>query len=449
MNAGKPLDRSLLQQPMYGPHGLMMAPDQQASQKVVIHHFQCRSLSVGTWRRVGQNAMDLVIFYSLGEKPCLTYYINNDAAGYKIEFPFAYIKNITLENGQGGPNTRPAGLVVELTRPPHFFMDNAGSGGFNQCGDFTENQQASQVLVHHLGGDPRVLSGQLAKLTLLEAFRNRFNPTFDNSAVAISAPVSPIGRPASQPNVMAPPPMPHHQQEFGMNLAPGPRGHKRQRSRSVPAIPDFSFLSQPMPSFHVQHPSTNMTDASIFAPVPQHANSLSPSQPLRINTAPSFGGMDFGRPHFPMSAATTGSPSEYASPGFFAHNSEMEHMQTPHVQPPYSFLSPMPEHHQLHSASPLSSASHGDPVIADQSPPLANMPRSGSADFLGLTQDQSGLTEDMLGDMFHHQKGGFDLPFRGQGPDEFNMAGLQEDPNDMHHQNMGFIDPSTLEQSSM
>ncbi|KAK3060076.1 hypothetical protein LTR53_020233, partial [Teratosphaeriaceae sp. CCFEE 6253] len=63
----------------YGPFsggGLILNPD-SASGKVVIQHFACRSLSVGTWRRVGQSTMDLVIFYS-PDKACITYYINNE-----------------------------------------------------------------------------------------------------------------------------------------------------------------------------------------------------------------------------------------------------------------------------------------------------------------------------------------------------------------------------------
>ena len=181
---------------------------------LVIHHFTCRSLSIGTWRRVGQNAMDLVIFYS-PDKACLTYYINNDSAGYKVEFPFAHIKSINLESGESTPSAngsppRPGGLVIELNRPPNFFMDSSGSGGFYQCGDFTEDQQASQILTHHLGGHPKVLSGQLAKLVSLESFQNRLNP-FDPHAVAASAPTSPnlgIVRPASQPHFARPHP-PH------------------------------------------------------------------------------------------------------------------------------------------------------------------------------------------------------------------------------------------------
>lgn len=83
--------------PQYGGGPMSMNPE-SSNGKVVIQHFACRSLSIGSWRRVGQSTMDLVIFYS-PDKACVTYYINNDHAGYKIEYPFAWIKNISLEQG--------------------------------------------------------------------------------------------------------------------------------------------------------------------------------------------------------------------------------------------------------------------------------------------------------------------------------------------------------------
>src|SRR3989440_4446327 len=249
--------------------------------------------------------MDLVIFYS-PEKACITYYINNDSAGYKIEFPFAYIKSIVLESGEPGQNPnsnppRPAGLVIELNRPPNFFMDSSGSGGFYQCGDFTEDQQASQIMVHYLGGHPKVLSGQLAKLVSLESFQNRHNP-FDNPALSASAPVSPTGhRPASQPNHISHPHIGMFQEsQFGIGLHPGAaRGHKRTRSRSVPIAVDFSLLQHPMPSFQISHdPNPPMDNANIFAPVPQHHTNLGPVGPnLRIDTSTGFG-MDYR--HYPL-----------------------------------------------------------------------------------------------------------------------------------------------------
>ena len=424
----------------------------------VIHHFSCKSLSIGTWRRVGQNAMDLVVFYA-PDKACLTYYINNDSAGYKIEYPFSFIKNITLENtgpaeDPSGMPLKPRGLLVELSRPPNFFMDSSGTGGFHQCGDFTEDQQASRVLIHHLGGHPSTLSGQLAKLVSLESFQTR-HTLFDSHAIAASAPVSPvIPRPASQPNHMTHPHLAQFQETgFGMGPPSIPRGHKRTRSRSVPCAVDFSMLQHPMPSFHIQHPSTTVTDPSIFAPIPQHHNSLGPLGPnLRIDTSSGYG-LDYRQ--YPLSAATTNSPSEFASPSFYPSAVNVE----PGAAANYNqyglpFLSPMMEHPNLiqPSVSPLSAfSSHGDPVIADQSPPMSHMHRSPSADFLSLAQDhQSTMSDDgfMLSEMYSKQN--LNLPMHSPGIDDsgshvnFHEESSSEEMDIHQLIPFGTIDPSSL-----
>ena len=417
---------------------------------IVIHHFSCKSLSIGSWRRVGQNAMDLIVFYA-PDKACLTYYINNEGAGYKIEYPFAYIKNISLEYGDpaeeaSGMPTRPRGLLVELNRPPNFFMDSAGTGGFHQCGDFTEEQQASLIMVHHLGGHPKVLSGQLAKLVSLDSFQNRHSP-YDLHTMAVSAPVSPMmapPRPSSQPTAqMAHPHLAVFQENgFGMP-PPGPRGHKRTRSRSVPVAVDFSMMP-PMPSFHIQRPSTNMADATLYAPIPQHQHDLSPLGPnLRIDTSAGYG-LDYR--HFPLSAATTGSPSEYASPSYYSSGAHMDSVPASSFNPSYSlpFLSPMHSEHPSTinpSVSPLSAYSHGDPVIADGSPPLAHMHRSASADFLSISQDHhSAMSDDgySLSEMYSKQN--LNLHMHSPGPkmndSEFGMQMQEESSSeelDMHN----------------
>ena len=435
----------------------------------VIHHFHCKSLSIGSWRRVGQNAMDLVIFYA-PEKACLTYYINNDSAGYKIEFPFAYIKNITLEDGApnepDGMPPHPRGLVVELTQPPNFFMDSSGTGGFNQCGDFTEDQQASQIMVHHLGGHPKILYGQLAKLMSLESYQNR-HMTYDHNPLAMSAPVSPhIPRPASQPNHMAHPHLAMFQENgFGMP-PPGPRGHKRTRSRSVPAPIEFSMMNAPpMPSLHIQRPSTTMTDPSIFAPVPQYASHLNTLNPnLRVDTISGFG-MDYRQP---LSATTTGTPSEYASPALHPA-SQPENIPPTDINAHFNvpYLSPMAHHANLiqPSVSPLSAYSHGDPVIANQSPPLGTFHRSPSVDFLTMPQDHPSALQDegaFLSEMYSKQN--LNLPMHSPSalspsalsasamPDDSNMSlQLQDDSARSSEEidfrsmvNFGTIDPSSL-----
>lgn len=433
-------------------------------QNIVIHHFTCRSLSIGSWRRVGQNAMDLVIFYS-PDKACITYYINNDSAGYKIEFPFAHIKNITLESGDSQSNAngappRPGGLAIELNRPPNFFMDSSGSGGFYQCGDFTEDQQASQIMVHHLGGHPKVLSGQLAKLVSLDSFQNRHNP-FDINAMPASAPVSPtmgIARPASQPNqhqFVRPHVGMYQENHFGMSLQPGrggpPHGHKRQRSRSVPVAIDFSMLHTPMPSFHIQHPSTQFTpDPSIFAPIAQHHSSQAPLGPnLRIDTSTGYG-LDYRQ--YPMSATTAASPSEYASPGFFSTAAQSDGLPAVNYNTPYSlpFLSPSPMMDPSHmvgpSVSPLSHMSHAEPVIADQSPPLSSMHRSASADM--FSHDHPSTFSDdglMLSDMYSKQNLNMSMPMPSPGMDDGSL-GLPMQDMMGHHTPLNEMDEFSMMQ---
>ncbi|KAF2279965.1 uncharacterized protein EI97DRAFT_369918 [Westerdykella ornata] len=452
MESGKSLGGSLLGRAggALAPYGSgMLLNTDTSSSKVVIHHFACRSLSIGTWRRVGQSAMDLVIFYS-PEKCCVTYYINNDSAGYKIEYPFSYIKNISLENGDmttnaEGASQRPGGLIVELTRPPNFFMDSSGSGGFFQCGDFTEEQQASQVLVHHLGGHPKVLSGQLAKLVSLESFQNRHN-LYDPNAIAMSAPVSPINhRPASQPNHIV---HPHHPPMGMFNDAPfgpgglQPRGHKRQRSRSVPVAVDFSMLRNPMPPFMIQppEPSPYIPNPEIFAPIPQSApGPINPN--LSIDTSASYG-MDFRQ--YPMSATTANSPSEYGTPAFFTSGPPSDNVAASNYGPQYSIspyihtpMGPPPPLSAASMAAPMPPFTARDPVIANQSPPLTSFGRDGSADGFPMNQE-NGVSEDALQLTDLYGKQTMNLPFRSP---------LDENVDDMNlHElvSFGTMDPASM-----
>jgi hypothetical protein len=346
--------------------------------------------------------MDLIVFYS-PEKACLTYYINNDSAGYKIEYPFSFIKNIELET-HDVPTTNPSTgqqkqgqLVITLARPPNFFMDSSGSGGFYQCGDFTEDQQASQVLTHYLGGHPKILAGQLAKLVTLEAFANRHAhaaqfPMYEHPSFAASGPLSPhIIRPASSNDIPTWPPQ---------ELAPGHQfhqKHRRTRSRSVPVAIDFSQMQQNMPSFSFQ--DHNDQNEHLYAPAPMHPHALVnqalPGTPLRIDTS-SSDFLDYrpGSTGYPLSA-TTASPSDYASPSML--NSALQHdVNSAGYGTPYSlpFLSPMqgPTNGVGQSMSPISM--DGGPMIASGSPPLSHIDRSSSAE-LFHTYDHTGMSDDL------------------------------------------------------
>lgn len=395
--------------------------EQGQSGKIVIHHFTCRSLNIGSWRRIGQNAMDLVVFYS-PEKACITYYINNDSAGYKIEYPFRHIKSIDLETlnvPMAPPNTHggqmQAQLVIQLTKPPHFFMDTSGSGGFVQCGDFTEDQQATQILSHTLGGNTKSLQAQLSKLLSLDVYQNRHRQPFMFDA-SFAAPPSPPMRPSSASGMMPPPSL--VQQEARGHIA-NPYRHKRQRSRSVPNINDFANFG-PMPSFQfddvIIEPenedfllgnsvSPKMEEASnnhLFAPAPQHPHALSNN--LRIDTsAPGF--MDY-RPAYPLSAATTASVSEYAASPGFPGQIPNELAMTPGLHSPFveqPWLSPMVHPNGLvpQSVSPLSALSNGDPIIASGSPPFLD--RTGSADLFQLTHEHALYGNNDLTDLYAKQ----------------------------------------------
>jgi len=430
MESGKGLGGSYFGRTGLSPfgHGGMLFGDPNA--KVLINHLTCRSLSIGEWTRVGQNAMDLVVFYS-PDKCTITYYINNEQAGYKIEYPFSYVKNIYLENNENDP-TKMGGIIIELTRPPHFLMDCSNSAGFSQVGDFTQDQQATHCLVHHLGGNPKVLSGQLAKLVSLESFMNRHNPHtmahthqfHDPHAISMSAPVSPTARPSSQPNFH----QPHHvamfQDQWGLNqmhsaMRP-PQGHKRQRSRSVPGPVDFAmFQNQPMPSFYIQPPGDMgpQHNPNIYAPVPQQPTQVNAN--LRIDTQAGFG-LDMRQ--YPMSA-TTASPSEFPpSPGFFpGQGQEAGHVAPTSYGTPYGpgFLSPMPSASDNNATMPPSSMPFqgpSEPSIVEQSPPMAVMGRPGSSGVYHGNDGSCAVSEDggSLNEMY--SKHTLTLPMQSQSP---------------------------------
>ena len=382
---------------------------------------------------MSQTALDLVVFYSPA-KSMFTYYINADSSGFKIEYPFSSIKSVTLDNGDAsagaeGASQRSGGLVIELNQPPSFSMD-PGSGGFFQCRDFTEDQQASKVLVHHLGGHSKILSGQLAKLAGLDTFRNRHILAEQNN-MTVSAPVSPVGfpRPASQPNHLL------HPHSSGAHLHPNAEmppppsrvGHKRQRSRSVPAAVDYSQLRRPLPPFVQAEmpPSIHhhyQQHSQIHAPVPQHApfsampqmqNGLAPvGSNLTINTTAA--GYDFDFRSAPMSATTVNS-SEFDS-GLFTSGPSSEAYTAATMQPPYTapFLSPMVNPSSLNNppVSPFSTMSHPDPIIANQSPPLNSFDRRASVDVYQGSQEHPGFPDDAFNFNEMYGKQPFQLPYR-------------------------------------
>lgn len=437
----------------FGHNGMLLGGE-SGQGKVLIHHLTCRSLSIGKWTRVGQNTMDLIIFYS-PDKCTMTYYINNEQAGYKIEYPFSHIKNIWLENNESDPN-KMAGIVIELNRAPNFFMDSSPSaGGFYLCRDFTEDLQATQCMVHQLGGNTKVLAGQLAKLVSLESFMNRHNPQHctgahmhDPHAISVSAPVSPTARPASQPNFHQPEAA-MMQDHWGMNqmnqmhsaMRPPPHGHKRQRSRSVPGPIDFAmFQNQAMPSFYIQPPGEMgppQHNPNIFAPVPQQPTS-GVGHNLRIDTQAGFG-LDMRQ--YPLSA-TTASPAEFPpSPAgtFMSQGPETGPLSHTHYGTPFSnsaFLSPMVGADSTGTMSPMPyTGTVTEPSIVEQSPPMSMMGRSASAELYAGHDGSCAVSEDGVSLNEMYSKHTINLPMHGHSPNHL-----------VHHHHQAELDMDQLVQ---
>jgi hypothetical protein len=292
------------------------------------------------------------------------------------------------------------------------------------------------------------LSNQLAKLVALESFVNRHNVIFaDPNALAVSAPVSPVHhRPQSQPNHHVGPhhtPSLFHDTPFGVGvgLAP-PRGHKRQRSRSVPVAVDFAMLRQPIPPFLVpgpqqNHPPPFMGHTDIVAPVPQYHAAAGPLGPtLSIDTSAGFG-MDF-RNYNPMSATTAPSPStDFGTPAFFTSAPGQEAIAASNMATPGpSYGVPLvlsPEQGTPMHVGHMGQMTMGpDPVIANQSPPLTSIGRNASSDFYQMNQDH-GMPDDgmSLGDMQFKQP--MTLPFRAPMPGEDPQLHPSQHPTPQPH----------------
>ncbi|KAK9331410.1 hypothetical protein V1520DRAFT_306997 [Lipomyces starkeyi] len=303
-----------------GSGGTIVTPSevtQSAPVKTLVNRFTCRSLSIGTWRRVGCTAMDLVIFYSPSQSR-FTYYINNDSIGFKIEYPFSYVKQIYVEGhtqnhrevkseakegqdetilSEENKSLEMGDIVVILARPPQFFMESASlNGGWFDTEDFTEDQQASKVMEHRLTGPLKILEQQLSELLCLKTDTTKSRTVRSNSSgstnsnttssssklinassFTTSAPVSPLATngPTSIPtSLSALPSRGYPDESFGFppHGQPSHLTHRRTRSRSVPVAIDFSYLGPALaPGFP-------------FHPGAQHAPSV-----LSHHTSPATG----------------------------------------------------------------------------------------------------------------------------------------------------------------
>lgn len=187
--------------------------------------------------------------------------------------------------------------MIELIQPPTFYIDCSNSGGFTLCQDFTEDQQGTNCLFHFLCGNAKTLSSQLAKLVALDSFQNRHRVP---SYVPFPAPppvITPVSeadpfseyvhRPASQPNNRAAMGRSNsvRQNYLGADLNQ-PRRHKRQRSRSVPAIVDHTALME------------DESTASLYQANQRFGHPLMPPRMLSYRLPHHNAGIPFDGPQF-------------------------------------------------------------------------------------------------------------------------------------------------------
>lgn len=76
----------------------------------------------------------------LTEKECITYFFTDSDVKYKIEYPFAYIRNISLEYGDVETGKQ-GGLVVQLHRQPNFYMEIYMREDWIQCADLQKTNR--------------------------------------------------------------------------------------------------------------------------------------------------------------------------------------------------------------------------------------------------------------------------------------------------------------------
>lgn len=126
------------------------------------------SLCIGDWRRI----KPLICLYSR-KNQSFSWYLSSESVGFKLEFPLTCVRRLlftgprppTIHEVSEGSNGPLGHFIVELNRPPQFYMEvfrsnaqpNVQEGGtqktsWRQCLDFTEGKQATSVLTNIICG---------------------------------------------------------------------------------------------------------------------------------------------------------------------------------------------------------------------------------------------------------------------------------------------------------
>lgn len=182
------------------------------------------SLCVGSWRRVG-----FIICFFSRRLQNLTWYLQSESVGYKLEMPWSSVRSITFD-GPFAPTVPEESegvtgwighLALRFERSPTFFMEVFRSSGsalsaaedapggqkrttaWRQCADFTEGQQATSVMTHVIAGPYHELRAAVESLAKASP-RFEMLVSFRDQAVNEQLKADPQSNPAYGASVGAP-----------------------------------------------------------------------------------------------------------------------------------------------------------------------------------------------------------------------------------------------------
>ncbi|KAF8651001.1 hypothetical protein AX16_004987 [Volvariella volvacea WC 439] len=144
----------------------VLTPSLEAELQALIHEdkavtlIPCSDLSVGKWRRIAASGHDLLGYFSESDK-MLSWFIQSGGHAFKMEVHWDQILEADFLNvtpGMGHAKFR-------LKASPSFFLESIvrNYNGkplrlWRRCADWTEDQQASQIMMHEVTGAAIYLS---------------------------------------------------------------------------------------------------------------------------------------------------------------------------------------------------------------------------------------------------------------------------------------------------
>ncbi|CAO3617937.1 unnamed protein product [Cunninghamella blakesleeana] len=121
-------------------------PLELTSKDISIH---VSSLTIGKWHRMKMQENDLTCVYQ-PEKQSLCWFIIDGEHQFKIEIMTSTIQQFIYYHHSTSSNQVLGEIQLDLTSSPVFYMKQQQE--WTSCSDFTEHQQASQILKHSLKG---------------------------------------------------------------------------------------------------------------------------------------------------------------------------------------------------------------------------------------------------------------------------------------------------------